>query len=72
MVIEMDKIKIGDRIKIIGNLQIHHHLAIPSTAEVIGVDGYDLKVFGHDKDGKIYEQWVSVIDVLPIRKAVIK
>lgn len=68
----MDKIKIGDKIRIIGNSQIHHHLAVPSTAEVIGVDGYDIKVFGRGEDGRMYKQWVSVIDVLTIRKAVIK
>ena len=69
--IEMDKIKIGDKIRIIGNSRIHHHLVVPSTAEVIGVDGCYLMVFGYDEDGVTCEQWVSVIDVLPIRKAVV-
>ena len=67
----MDKIKVGDKVQIIGNTQIHHHLAVPSTAEIIGMDSTGVKVFGCGNDGKIYAQWVSFVDIKPIRKAVV-
>ena len=67
----MDKIKVGDKVQIIGNTQIHHHLAVPSTAEVIGMDSTGVKVFGYGNDKRIYAQWVSFVDVKPIRKAVV-
>ena len=69
--IEMDKIKVGDKVQIIGNTQIHHHLAVPSTAEVIGMDSTGVKVFGYGNDERIYAQWVSFVDIKPIRKAVV-
>lgn len=69
--IEMDKIKVGDKVQIIGNTIIHHHLAVPSTAEVIGMDSTGVKVFGYGNDKRIYAQWVSFVDVKPIRKAVV-
>ena len=69
--IEMDKIKVGDKVKIIGNTQIHHHLAVPSTAEVIGMDSTGVKVFGYGNDKRIYAQWVSFVDIKSIRKAVV-
>ena len=69
--IEMDKIKVGDKVQIIGNTQIHHHLAVPSTAEIIGMDSTGVKVFGYGYDGRIYAQWVSFVDIKPIRKAVV-
>ena len=67
----MDKIKVGDKVQIIGNTQIHHHLAVPSTAEVIGMDSTGVKVFGYGNDKRIYAQWVSFVDIKPIRKAVV-
>lgn len=67
----MDKIKVGDKVQIIGNTQIHHHLAVPSTAEIIGMDSTGVKVFGYGNDKRIYAQWVSFVDVKPIRKAVV-
>lgn len=67
----MNEIKIGDKIRIIGNTQIHHHLAVPSTAEVIGMDSTGVKVFGYGYDGRMYVQWVSFVDIRQIRKAVI-
>lgn len=67
----MDKIKVGDKVQIIGNTQIHHHLAVPSTAEIIGMDSTGVKVFGYGYDGRIYAQWVSFVDIKPIRKAVV-
>lgn len=69
--IEMDKIKVGDKVQIIGNTQIHHHLAVPSTAEIIGMDSTGVKVFGYGNDKRIYAQWVSFVDIKPIRKAVV-
>ena len=69
--IEMDKIKVGDKVQIIGNTQIHHHLAVPSTAEIIGMDSTGVKVFGYGDDKRIYAQWVSFVDIKPIRKAVV-
>ena len=69
--IEMYKIKVGDKVQIIGNTQIHHHLAVPSTAEIIGMDSTGVKVFGYGNDKRIYAQWVSFVDVKPIRKAVV-
>ena len=69
--IEMDKIKVGDKVQIIGNTQIHHCLAVPSTAEIIGMDSTGVKVFGYGYDGRIYDQWVSFVDIKPIRKAVV-
>ena len=67
----MYKIKVGDKVQIIGNTQIHHHLAVPSTAEIIGMDSTGVKVFGYGDDGRIYCQWVSFVDIKPIRKAVV-
>ena len=67
----MDKIKVGDKVQIIGNTQIRHHLAVPSTAEIIGMDSTGVKVFGYGYDGMMYNQWVSFVDVKPIRKAVV-
>ena len=67
----MDKIKFGDKVQIIGNTQIHHHLAVPSTAEVIGMDSTGVRVFGYGNDKRIYAQWVSFVDIKPIRKAVV-
>ena len=67
----MDKIKVGDKVQIIGNTQIRHHLAVPSTAEIIGMDSTGVKVFGYGYDGRIYDQWISFVDVKPIRKAVV-
>ena len=67
----MCKIKVGDKVQIIGNTQIHHHLAVPSTAEVVDMDSTGVKVFGYGYDGRIYDQWVSFVDVKPIRKAVV-
>lgn len=69
--IEMYKIKVGDKVQIIGNTQIHHHLAVPSTAEIIGMDSTGVKVFGYGNDKRIYAQWVSFVDIKPIRKAVV-
>lgn len=68
----MNKVKIGDKIKIVGSSKIHHHLAVPSVAEIIEIDPDDFRVFGHDDSGAMLEQWVSIIDTTPIRKAVIK
>lgn len=67
----MYKIKVGDKVQIIGNTRIHHHLAVPSTAEVIGMDSTGVKVFGYGNDKRIYAQWVSFVDIKPIRKAVV-
>lgn len=67
----MYKIKVGDKVQIIGNTKIHHHLAVPSTAEIIGMDSTGVKVFGYGNDKRIYAQWVSFVDVKPIRKAVV-
>ena len=69
--IEMDKIKVGDKVQIIGKSRIHHCLAVPSTAEIIGMDSTGVKVFGYGYDGRIYDQWVSFVDIKPIRKAVV-
>lgn len=63
---------IGEKIKIVDNSQIHHNLAVPSVAEIIEIDSNDVRVFGHDSRGVMLEQWVSIIDTAPIRKAVIK
>ena len=67
----MYQIKIGDKVKIIGNTRIHHHLAVPSNAEVIDMDFTGVKVFGYGYDGRIYDQWISFVDIEPIRKAVV-
>ena len=67
----MYKIKVGDKVQIIGNTQIHHHLAVPSTAEIIGMDSTGVKVFGYGNDKRIYAQWISFVDIKPIRKAVV-
>lgn len=67
----MNEIKIGDKIRIIGNSQIHHCLLVPSTVQVIGMDSVSVKVFGYGYDGRMYDQWVSFVDVRPIRKAVV-
>ena len=64
-------IKVGDKVQIIGNTQIHHHLAVPSTAEIIGMDSTGVKVFGYGNDGRTYAQWVSFVDIKLIRKAVV-
>ncbi len=69
--IEMYKIKIGDKIRIIGKSRIHHCLAVPSTAEVVDTDFTCVKVFGYGYDGRMYDQWVSFVDIKPIRKAVV-
>lgn len=68
---KMNRIKIGDKVRIIGKSRINHCLAIPSTAEVIDIDSISFKVFGCGHDGRIYDQWVSFVDVKPIRKAVV-
>ena len=67
----MYKIKVGDKVQIIGNTQIHHHLAVPSTAEVVDTDSYGVEVLGYGDDGRMYAQWVSFVDIKPIRKAVV-
>ena len=67
----MYKIKVGDKVRIISNTQIHHHLAVPSTAEIIGMDSTGVEVFGYGNDRKIYAQWVSFVDIKSIRKAVV-
>ena len=67
----MCKIKVGDKVQIIGNTRIYHHLAVPSTAEIIGMDSTGVKVFGYGNDGRMYTQWVSFVDIKPIRKAVV-
>lgn len=67
----MDKIKVGDKVQIIGNTRIHHHLAVPSIAEVIDTDFTFVKVFGYGYDGGMYDQLVSFVDIKPIRKAVV-
>ena len=67
----MDKIKVGDKVQIIGKSRIHHCLAVPSTAEIIGMDSTGVKVFGCGNDKRIYAQWVSFVDIKPIRKAVV-
>lgn len=67
----MCKIKVGDKVQIIGNTRIHHHLAVPSTAEVIDTDSSSVEVFGYGDDGRMYNQWVSFVDIKPIRKAVV-
>lgn len=46
-------------------------LAVPSTAEIIGMDSTGVKVFGYGYDGRIYDQWISFVDIEPIRKAVV-
>ena len=67
----MCKIKVGDKIRIIGKSRIHHCLAVPSTAEVVDTDFTCVKVFGYGYDGMMYDQWVSFVDIKPIRKAVV-
>mgnify|MGYP006935833079 CR=1 FL=1 len=67
----MCKIKVGDKVQIIGNTRIHHHLAVPSTAEIIGMDSTGVKVFGYGNDKRICVQWVSFVDIRTIRKAVV-
>lgn len=67
----MYKIKVGDKIRIIGKSRIHHCLAVPSTAEVIDTDSTSVEVFGYGYDGMMYNQWVSFVDIKPIRKAVV-
>ena len=67
----MYKIKVGDKVQIIGKSRIHHCLAVPSTAEIIGMDSTGVKVFGYGNDKRIYAQWVSFVDIKPIRKAVV-
>ena len=67
----MYKIKVGDKVQIIGNTKIHHHLAVPSTAEIIGMDSTGVKVFGYGSDGRLYDQWISIVGITPIRKAVV-
>ena len=67
----MEKIKVGDKIRIIGNTRVHHCLAVPSTAEIVGMCSTDVKVLGYGYDGRMYDQWVSFVDIKPIRKAVV-
>lgn len=67
----MCRIKVGDKVQIIGNTRIHHHLAVPSTAEIIGMDSTGVKVFGYGNDGRMYYQWVSFVDIKLTRKAVV-
>ena len=67
----MYQIKIGDKVRIIGKSRVHHCLAVPSIAEVVGVDFTGVKVFGYGYDGRMYDQWVSFVDIKPIRKAVV-
>ena len=67
----MCRIKVGDKVQIIGNTRIHHHLAVPSTAEVINMDSSCVEVFGYRDDGRMYDQLVSFVDIKPIRKAVV-
>ncbi len=67
----MFKIKVGDKVQIIGNTRIHHHLSVPSTAEVIDMDSSSVEVFGYGDDGRMYNQLVSFVDIKPIRKAVV-
>ena len=69
--INMDKIKVGDKVRIIGKSRVHHCLAVPSTAEVVDTDFTCVKVFGYGYDGMMYDQWVSFVDIKPIRKAVV-
>ena len=69
--INTDKIKVGDKVRIIGKSRIHHCLAVPSTAEVVDTDFTCVKVFGYGYDGMMYDQWVSFVDIKPIRKAVV-
>ena len=33
--------------------------------------GDKVKVFGYGYDGRIYDQWISFVDIKPIRKAVV-
>ena len=67
----MDKIKVGDKVRIIGKSRVYHCLAVPSTAEVVDTDFTCVKVFGYGYDGMMYDQWVSFVDIKPIRKAVV-
>lgn len=67
----MCKIKIGNKIRVVGNSRIHHCLLVPSTVQVVGMDSTGVKVFGYGYDGRMYDQWVSFVDIKPIRKAVI-
>lgn len=67
----MYKIKVGDKVKIIGNSIIHHCLLVPSTAKVIDTDSSSVEVFGYGDDGRMYKQWISFVDIKPIRKAVV-
>lgn len=67
----MYKIKVGDKIRIIGKSRIHHCLAVPSTAEVIDMDSTSVEVLGYGYDGRMYNQWVSFVDIKLIRKAVV-
>lgn len=67
----MCKIKVGDKVKIIGNTRIHHHLAVPSTAEVIDMDSSCVEVFGCGDDGRMFKQLISFVDIKLIRKAVV-
>ena len=69
--INMDKIKAGDKVRIIGKSRVHHCLAVPSTAEVVDTDFTCVKVFGYGYDGMMYDQWVSFVDIKPVRKAVV-
>ena len=69
--IEMYQIKVGDKVRIIGNSRIHHHLVVPSTATVIDMDSSCVKVLGYSDDGRMYDQLVSFVDIKPIRKAVV-
>ena len=67
----MCKIKVGDKVRIVGNSRIHHHLVVPSTAEVINIDSSCVEVLGCGDNGRMYNQLVSFVDIEPIRKAVV-
>lgn len=67
----MCKIKVGDKVRIVGNSRIHHHLVVPSTAEVIDTGSSCVEVLGYGDDGRMYNQLVSFVDIEPIRKAVV-
>lgn len=67
----MCRIKVGDKVQIIGNTRVHHHLAVPSTAEIIGIDSTGVEVLGYGNDGRMHKQWISFVDIKPIRKAVV-
>lgn len=67
----MCKIKVGDKVRIVGNSRIHHYLVVPSTATVIDMDSSCVEVLGYGDNGRMYNQLVSFVDIEPIRKAVV-